>query len=636
MKGSPIRTARWLAVSLALLVGGATGCADVGAESVDRSSAYSARGLSTSQHGGMGATLYDGGVAFRIWAPFARRVWVAGDFNGWNPHANELGNEFNGNFSTDVPGARRWQKYKYMIEAQDGSRFWKADPRAARMENSAGASIIHDPGAYWWTSHFSTPPFREMVFYELHIGSFARGWGHHVGTWRAAMEKLDYLAGLGVNMLEVMPVAEFPGDHSWGYNPSQPMAPESAFGTPEDMKAFIDAAHARGMGVVIDVVANHWGPTDLPMWCIDGNCLGHGGAYFYTDHRAWTPWGATRPDYGRREVRDYIKDMAMMWLHEYRADGLRWDGTKYIRTIDGDGTGDIGDGVSMLRWVMDQAKSQPWKIQIAEDFGGHDWVTKPTWEGGLGFDAQWDGSFVHPIREAVVQSNDAWRSMAAVRDAITHSFGGQATRRVIYTESHDEVANGKQRLPEEIWPGNASSWASKKRSTLAAAVMFTSPGIPMLFQGQEFLEDGWFTAERALDWGKAHTYHGITQLYRDLVRLRRNWYDNTRGLRGDHVNVFHVNDVDKVIAWHRWDQGGPGDDVVVVANFSSRWFSDYRIGFPRGGRWYVRFNSDWNGYSSDFGNTRTLDIDANGGGRDGMGQSGSFELGPYSAVIFSQ
>jgi 1,4-alpha-glucan branching enzyme len=625
-------------VSLALLVGGAAGCADAGGELVDHGagSAFSARNLSTSQHGGMGATLYDGGVAFRIWAPFARRVWVAGDFNRWNPHANELGNEFNGNFSTDVPGARRWQKYKYMIEAQDGSRFWKADPRAARMESSAGASIIHDPGAYWWTSEFSTPPFREMVFYEMHVGSFARGWGHHVGSWRAAMEKLDYLAGLGVNMLEVMPVAEFPGDHSWGYNPSQPMAPESALGTPEDMKAFIDAAHARGMGVVIDVVANHWGPTDLPMWCVDGNCLGHGGAYFYTDHRAWTPWGATRPDYGRREVRDYIKDMAMMWLHEYRADGLRWDGTKYIRTINGDGTADIGDGASMLRWVMDQAKSQPWKIQIAEDFGGHDWVTKPTMEGGLGFDAQWDGSFVHPIRDAVIKSDDAWRSMYAVRDAITHSFSGQATRRIIYTESHDEVANGKQRLPEEIWPGNAASWASKKRSTLAAAVMFTSPGIPLVFQGQEFLEDGWFTAEEPLDWGKAHSFQGITQLYRDLARLRRNWYDNTRGLRGDHVNVFHVNDVDKVIAWHRWDQGGPGDDVVVVANFSSRWFSDYRVGFPRGGRWYVRFNSDWNGYSSDFGNTRTLEIDANGGGQDGMGQSGSFQLGPYSAVIFSQ
>jgi 1,4-alpha-glucan branching enzyme len=579
----------------------------------------------------MGATLYDGGVSFRIWAPFARRVWVAGDFAGGLPI--ELGNEFNGNFSVDVPGAQRWQKYNYKIEAQDGSTFWKSDPRAGRMENSAGASIVHDPGAYWWNSSFSTPPVREMIFYELHVGTFASQGG--AGTWRAAMEKLDYLAGLGVNMLEVMPVGEFPGDHSWGYNPSHPMAPESSLGTPEDMKAFVDAAHGHGMGVIVDIVANHWGPNDMPMWCIDGNCLGNGGAWFYTDSRARTPWGNTRPDFGRPEVRDFIKDTALMWLHEYRADGLRWDATRYIRTVDGDGSGDLPDGTSMLRWINDQVKGQPWKVSIAEDFGGHDWVTKPTSEGGMGFDSQWDGDFVHPIREAVTGSDDGGRRMSAVRDAITHSYGG-GTGRVIYTESHDEVANGQKRLPEMIWPGNASSWASEKRSTLAAAIAFTSPGIPMLFQGQEFLEDGWFSAERALDWGKAHDHHGITQLYRDLAKLRRNWNDNTRGLRGDRVNVFHVNDADKVIAYHRWDQGGPGDDVVVVANFSGRWFSDYRVGMPRGGRWYVRFNSDWNGYASDFGNTQTLTTDANGGGIDGLGQSATFQLGPYSAVIFSQ
>jgi 1,4-alpha-glucan branching enzyme len=592
-------------------------------------------GLEASHHGGMGATLYDGGVAFRIWAPDARRVWVAGDFNGWSNDRNELGNEFNGNFSADVPAAHRWQKYKFYIEARDGSRFYKADPRAARMENSSAASIVHDPGAYWWKSNFQTPSFRDMIFYEMHLGTFTSPWDG-VGTWRAALDKLDYLAGLGVNMLELMPVAEFPGDRSWGYNPAQPMAPESAYGTPEEMKAFIDGAHARGMGVVIDMVANHWGPNDLPMWCVDGNCLGNGGAYFYTDHRASTPWGHTRPDYGRREVREYIKDVTRMWLHEYHADGLRWDGTKWIRTVSGDGSEELRDGAGMLRWINDLSNSQPWKIKIAEDFGGHDWLTRSTGSGGLGFDSQWDGAFVHPLRDAVIAREDGWRNMHAVAGAITHKFNGQATQRVIYTESHDEVANGKARVPEEIWPGNAASWVSKKRSTLAAAITFTSPGIPLMFQGQEFLEDGWFSDTDRLDWWKADTYHGITQLYRDLAHLRRNWHNNTRGLRGEHVSVHHVNDADKVIAYHRWDQGGPGDDVVVVANFSGKWFSDYRVGMPRGGLWRVRFNSDYGGYSGDFGNTATLDTEANGGGVDGMGQSASFQLGPYSAVIFSQ
>jgi 1,4-alpha-glucan branching enzyme len=601
----------------------------------DSSESASALGsLRASLHGGMGATLYDGGVGFRIFAPFARRIWVAGDFNGWSPDANELGSELNGNFSADVPGAQRWQKYKYFIEAAGGSRFWKADPRAGRMENSSASSIVHDPGAYQWSAEFRAPGFDDMVFYEMHIGTFARP--GHVGTWRAAVEKLDYLAGLGVNMLEVMPVAEFPGDLSWGYNPSEPMAPESAYGTPEDMKAFVDAAHARGMGVVVDLVMNHWGPNDLPMWCVDGDCLGNGGAYFYTDHRAYTPWGNTRPDYGRREVREYIKDTALMWLQEYRVDGLRWDGTKYMRTLAGDGSGDLPDGFSLMQWINGLSKAQPWKILVAEDFGGADWMSKPAAAGGAAFDSQWDGAFVHPVRAAVTAANDEARSMTSVRDAITHAFNGQATQRVIYTENHDEVANGKQRLPESIWPGNAASWASKKRSTLAAAITFTSPGIPLVFQGQEFLEDGWFSAEDPLDWSKAKRHGGITQLYRDLAHLRRNWNGNTQGLRGDNVNVFHVNDGDKVIAYHRWAGGGPGDDVVVVANFSGRWFQDYRVGMPRSGRWYVRFNSDSNAYSSDFGNTATQDADASGGGADAMAQSASFQLGPYSAVILSQ
>jgi 1,4-alpha-glucan branching enzyme len=250
------------------------------------------------------------------------------------------------------------------------------------------------------------------------------------------------------------------------------------------MKAFIDAAHARGRGIVVDFVMNHWGPNDLPMWCLDGTCLGNGGAYFYADGRASTPWGQTRPDYGRPEIRSYVKDAAM-GLYEYRVDGLRWDGTKWIRTIGGDGSGDIPDGWSLMQWVNSESARQPWKIKLAEDFGRNGAITGG---GGAGFDSQWDDAFVHPVRDAVIQSNDAWRSMAAVRDAVAHSFNGQAMQRIVYTESHDEVANGQQRLPEAIWPGNAASSASKKRSTLAAAIAFTSPGIPMIFEGQEFLE----------------------------------------------------------------------------------------------------------------------------------------------------
>jgi 1,4-alpha-glucan branching enzyme len=226
--------------------------------------------------------------------------------------------------------------------------------------------------------------------------------------------------------------------------------------------------------------------------------------------------------------------------------------------------------------------------------------------------------------------------MNSVRDAIYHRYGTDATRRVIYTESHDEVANGHSRVPEEIWPGKANSWASKKRSTLGAALVFTSPGIPMIFQGQEFLEWGYFNDQVALDWSKAGSNGGILNLYRDLIRLRRNWFDNTRGLRGQHVNVHHVNNSDKLVAFHRWAEGGPRDDVVVVANFSNRRYDNYTIGFPRAGLWKVRFNSDSSQYSTDFNNHFSYDTQAGSVGHDGMSYSANIGIGQYSVVIFSQ
>src|SRR4030095_16201981 len=173
---------------------------------------------------------------------------------------------------------------------------------------------------------------------------------------------------------------------------------------------------------------------------------------------------------------------------------------------------------------------------------------------------------VHPVRDALVTPNDRDRDMGAIAQAIYHRYGTYACERVIYTESHDEVANGHTRVPSEIWPGNPASWFSKKRSTLGAALVFTAPGIPMIFQGQEFLEDEYFHDDAPLDWSKATTFAGIRQLYTDLIRLRRNWSNRTRGLRGQNVNVHHVNHTDKVVAFHRWEQGDRGDHAIVLVN----------------------------------------------------------------------
>jgi 1,4-alpha-glucan branching enzyme len=332
-----------------------------------------------------------------------------------------------------------------------------------------------------------------------------------------------------------------------------------------------------------------------------------------------------------------LRDNAMMWLQEFRADGLRWDSTVNIRTQNNGGGGDITDGWTLMQYINNEINANVgWKISIAEDLQANDWITKTTGAGGAGFDSQWDSRFVHPIRAAVINASDAGRDMFAVRDAIASTYNGDAVQRVIYTESHDEVNNGHSRVPEEIWPGNAGSWASKKRSTLGAGLVMTSPGVPMIFQGQEILEDGFWADTDPIDWTKLTTYSGVQTMYRDLVRLRRNWYDTTRGLRGQTTNVFHINNTNKVIGFHRWQNGGPKDDVVVIANFANTSYASYNIGFPRGGTWKVRFNSDWNGYSGDFANTNAYDTTANAGAKDGLSFNGNIGIGPYTLIIMSQ
>jgi 1,4-alpha-glucan branching enzyme len=594
----------------------------------------------------MGAVPYEGGVTFRVWAPFAGQVSVAGDFNGWSATANSLVSENNGYWSVDVPGAGVGQQYKFIIANTGQLPLFRNDPYARSMTHSGGAlnSLIASCDEVYAASGYTTPAWNELVIYELHMGSFVfdPASPRKQGSFAAATGKLDYLRDLGINAIEVMALAEFDGDISWGYNPAYIFAIEDEYGGPDGFRAFVNEAHKRGIAVIIDVVYNHLGYPSDDMWRFDGwSANGKGGIYFYNDWRSTTAWGETRFDYGRGEVRQYLRDNALRWLEQRFADGLRWDSVGSIRNVrdqNNDTGDDIAEGWSLMQWINSLIKQrQPWKISIAEDLKDNEWITRDEGAGGAGFDAQWGAGFLWTVRGAIIGGNDGSRDMYALRDVVGQYYNGDAFQRVIYTESHDADSNGQARVPEMIWPGNAGSYFSKKRSTLGAALVFTSPGIPMIFMGQEFLESGYFHNDpQELDWSKANTNSGILQLYRDLIHLRRNWFNNTRGLRGQHVNVHHTNNGAKVLAFHRWDQGGSGDDVVVVLNFTNQGYASYSIGFPRGGRWRVRFNSDWNGYSADFGNWFSYDTEAGGGASDGMPVSGNVGLGPYAAIVLSQ
>ncbi|MFO7678625.1 MAG: alpha-amylase family glycosyl hydrolase [Chloroflexota bacterium] len=599
--------------------------------------------IQPSAHTGMGAVPHDSGADFRVWAPHAEKVFVSGDFNRWSPWQSPLASEGNGYWSGSDAKAIVGSAYKFVLHYQ-GQTHLRTDPYAADVAGSQRHGVICAPLAPL-ADDFQPPPLNELIIYELHVGTFNHNGRSEVGAFQDVIEKLPYLQELGINAIEIMPVKEFAGDYSWGYNPAFPFALTRTYGGRAAFQELVSAAHNQGIAVIIDVVYNHFGPQDLSLWQFDGwQENDKGGIYFYNDWRSNTPWADTRPDYGRSEVRQFIRDNVLMWLETYGVDGLRWDATNFIRNVhghDGDPSADIAEGWNLMQWLNQEVKERyPHKIMIAEDLQNNARITEATETGGAGFTAQWDARFVHPIRHAVITAVDEDRDITAVSQALTTQYNGDPWSRVIYTESHDEVANGKARVPEEIANGDANSYFAKKRATLGAALVFTATGIPMIFQGQEFLEDGWFDDHKPLDWQKADQNSGILALYQDLIRLRRNLNGHTLGLTGSHIHVFHTDPRHKLIAFHRWRNGGPGDDVIIVANFANQSCQGRTIGLPHAGLWRVRFNSDAQAYDPTFIGLHCPDIIAAPTQEnltiDHMPYLGNVALAPYSVLILSQ
>ena len=573
---------------------------------------------------GWGATPYTGGVTFRVWAPNASSVRVAGQFNNFSATANSLTAEgTTGVWSADVAGAQVGQQYKYVI---NGATPWKRDPRSRKVVSSGGNSIIYDPNAFSWSGdNFVTPSLNDAVVYELHVGTFydPDPFNSSPGTFWDAINKLDYLKDLGVSVVEVMPAAEFPGQNSWGYNPSDPFAVEnSGYGGPDAFKAFVKACHQRGIAVLLDTVHNHYGPTDMDLWEFDfWNGGGNGGGiYFYqSDGFCCTDWGR-RPNYSRTQVRNYIKDNFRMWLDECHVDGFRWDTPYIMMHYNGDVY--IPEAESLIEEINNMINTQySRKINLTEDSG---WVP--------GFHSEWRQDFHNDVAGQLITTDDTQRNMNALAGQVNGNGAGLS--RVIFTESHDSTGdlNGKKRLTAEIDPSDPGSYWARKRSTLGAVFTLSSPGVPMLLEGQEMLEERPFGSFNTLDWNKVNSHAGIVQLYKDLIHLRRNLEGVSSGLKGLNVNVSGVDNINKVLAFRRWNTGATGDDVVVVANLANTARTGYTINFPKTGTWYVQCNTDWMKYGSDYGSFGT---------RGSVVASGNpvaarVDIAPYSALVFSQ
>ncbi len=574
-----------------------------------------------SNRPGMGSTPYADasgtGVTFRVWAPDATSVSVPGTFNGWNTTANNLIKEgSSGLWSGDVPAARANDQYKYFM---NGS-VWKQDPRSRKVVNSADNSIVYDPNAFNWSGDTRLPVTNSsLVIYEMHVGAFydPTPSSGGPGKFTDAITKLDYLASLGVNAVELLPILEFPGDYSWGYNLSDPYAVENTgYGGPDGLKSFVKAAHLRGIRVIMDVVHNHYGPNELDLWGFDVGTTP--GIYFYSASGINnTPWGP-RPNYASEGVRSYIIDNFSMWMDECHVDGFRWDAVGAMRNYD-PGHVSIPEADSLIQYINSVTihSAHPGAISIAEDDSG-----------GMNFDSEWGVSFGDQVINEMVQPLDSSRDM----NALQGTMDGNGFGRVLYTETHDLVGalngSGAQRLPVRIQAANPTSYFARKRSMLAAAIIMTSPGIPMIFMGQETLTTNQFADNVPLDWTRVNTYSNVVSFYHDLIRLRRNLDGVSWGLTGPNISWHAVDNNAKLLAFHRWG-AGPDDQVMAVINCANTQINNYQInGFPVDGTWFTTLNSDWKTYGADFGDVGSSMVQVTGG-------SGSVTIAPYSVLILS-
>lgn len=580
----------------------------------------------------LGVSLHDSKAEFRVWAPFARSVALIGTFTPEGPIALE--SEQDGYWSTTVKDVEPGQTYRYQIETADGRTIQKNDPRARAITSSdKGFSVIVDNEFDWGDDSFTPPPKNQQVIYELHIGTFNRPDPATTGTFETAIAKLDYLKDLGVNMIELMPITSMAYSNGWGYAPNYIYSVESMLGGRYGLMCFVKACHERGIGVILDVVYNHFfGDSDL--WQFDGwSENGRGGIYFYNDERGDTPWGG-RPDYGRPEVRQFFLDNVTMWLSEYQLDGLRVDSTIYMRNTKGfnnDPAHDIPDAWYLLQDIVELGhKINPHAILIAEDFACTDFITKARKDTGCGFDAQWELGYPHALRDALGLNPSHYQTFDGIRYELEHNYNGDIFEKIIFSDSHDTAANGSVRLSEAAAPERPTSLYARQMTLLAGAMMITGPGIPMLLQGAEFMQEGAFNDWQALEWKHATKHQGIVAAHQHLIQLRLNTYGNTAGLLGQSTALIHRDDTNHVIAYHRWDKGGAGDDVIVIANFTDATLLDYKLRLPRPGVWTTRFNSSWKGYSADFNEQLWASTTTDDTG------TATIALAPYGIYIISQ
>lgn len=582
------------------------------------------------------------GVTFRVWAPNATSVALRGDFNGWGETAMTR-DEASGHWTATVANARPNQEYKYFIRwAGNSAGAWRQDPCAVWVRN--GNTVIYDHAAFDWGAHARPViPVNRQVMYELHIGSFydPDPNDNRPGTFDDAIARLGYLQRLGVNVIALMPVNEFGADYSWGYNPEHLYAIESAYGGPDALKRFVRAAHALGMKVQLDVVHNHWNPPGDGVWDFDGPA----NVYFYTDERAYTPWGS-RPNYDRPEVRRYIRENIRMLLEDFRVDGFRWDSPQNILGYNTSANGPnpntvLPNGKAMMmeinRMIHEQYADR-WSIAEDADLltvrpdggwypSGSIWDQLRVDSAADSYDGHWQTSFHNEITPQIAAASPNVQTILSKVNGWSEPPG----YRVIFTDNHDKsgILNASTRLANRMDPANPAGRTARRKTLLNAVLTLTAPGTPMLWMGQEFHATGPFDDRKALDWRGAAAEHRIFRAHRDLVSLREVLPALQNSDLSDADGGLN-EELDLMVHWRR-SGGVPANDVVVFMNFSGQTRNNVNVTFPSSGTWHVRMNTDWPVYGADFGNIGPSgSISVPGNGRAEM------SIAPHSAIIFAR
>ncbi len=546
------------------------------------------------------------GVVFRVWAPTARSVSVAGDFNNWNNEANYMYNIGYGVWEVFVEGVKEFCTYKYCIESEYGDRLMKADPYAFHAQTRPGqASVVYDIESYSWNdsewfnkrkeNNISSSP---MNIYEIHAGSWRKyPDGNFFNYQKLADELIPYLKEMHYTHVQLMPIMEHPYDGSWGFQTTGYYAPTSRYGTPSDFMAFVDKLHGEGIGVILDWVPSNFPTDDFGLARFDGSPL-----YESNDPKTSKrdSWGTCLFNYARFEVTSFLVSCAMFWLDKYHIDGLRigalssmlyldygkTDGEWEPNKFGGKENLDAVDFVKRLNTAVHMY--HPDVMMFAEENTSWPKLTHKIEDGGLGFDFKWNMGWMNDMLH-YMSLNSMWRPFN--HDSLTFSFYYAFSEKFLLPISHDEVSHGKGSLIKQM-PGKYDEQFAGVRAFIT--YMYAHPGKKLVFMGTEIGQFDEWNHEEAIQWDllefekhkKLRTFFKeLNKFYLDCKPL----YELDTVWKGFDW-IHHDDYTNSVIAFKRTDKNG--DEIVSVCNFQPIRRDEYCIGVPKYGLYDEVFNSD--------------------------------------------